>query len=758
VLGNATSTIQVDSAATTMTISTPITGSGGLVKTGLGTLDLTSSTSNSYNGQTFVDSGILQLNNPAGTIAIIGDGTATKASGANFQTGADLVVNGGTLLISSGSNNVLDPSLTVTLASGTMNIGKSSQTIYDFNGTGGTFIAPRGSSWTVTDPNYFGVRAEFVSTINDTNVGMSQGSVVVVHGDEGFGLGGNGVWTVNAPGGGNTTALTFSQQDANNDSSQIRINSESGSNTAAGMMVLNGDVVSSLTYGGASIINGQSQIDQSGVGNGPWADNGYGSLRGILDLGGAARTFTIGAATHDASNPLDPGVDMLVSAQIQNGGIIKAGAGTLFLSNAGNGQPNSAVANSFTGGVTINAGTVEIDANTSLGATSGIATINGGTLEAIANTTISSSRGFALGSSSSAIQVDSGSTYTISGTIADNGANAGTLNATGGGTLVLSSVNNSYSGGTSISQGTVSISSDSNLGSLSGGVTLNSGATLAVTGTGGVTSSRNFTLGTGGGTLNVSASQTFTASGNGAWSVANGGGLSLSGPGTVAFNAGSGSYGSEANPLSITASSGALIGTATVLGNITINSGASVSPGAAAVPGTLTFTGTTAGNGTLASGGSFGFNIVNAAGDSLTQAGTNWNLLALSNMTVNSTSAAPFDVNVAGTPSNFNPTQAYQWDFITATGGLPGSINANEFALDTHLFGDATSGTFSIAVGTGVGGIGYVALDYSPSAVPEPGSMILAGLASLGMAGMGWRQRRRRQPIGESDATQPEIA
>ncbi|HEY5312723.1 MAG TPA: PEP-CTERM sorting domain-containing protein, partial [Pirellulales bacterium] len=49
-------------------------------------------------------------------------------------------------------------------------------------------------------------------------------------------------------------------------------------------------------------------------------------------------------------------------------------------------------------------------------------------------------------------------------------------------------------------------------------------------------------------------------------------------------------------------------------------------------------------------------------------------------------------------------------------------------------------------VGTMSDGVGYVAVDYNPSAVPEPGSMVLAGLAALGMTGMGWRQRRRRQP------------
>jgi hypothetical protein len=49
------------------------------------------------------------------------------------------------------------------------------------------------------------------------------------------------------------------------------------------------------------------------------------------------------------------------------------------------------------------------------------------------------------------------------------------------------------------------------------------------------------------------------------------------------------------------------------------------------------------------------------------------------------------------------------------------------------------------------GGAGYVAIDYSPAAVPEPGSMLLAGLAALSMAGMGWRQRRRQVTVSHDD-------
>ncbi|HEX3655085.1 MAG TPA: autotransporter-associated beta strand repeat-containing protein, partial [Pirellulales bacterium] len=416
--------------------------------------------------------------------------------------------------------------------------------------------------------------------------------------------------------------------------------------------------------------------------------------------------------------------------------LIKTGAGTLALLGS----------NTYSGGTTIDAGTLQINSNTSLGAIGSLATINAGTLEAVAN--IDTTRSFALGSSSSTILVDSGLTYTVGGVISETSPNTGALNATGGGTLVLSGTN-TYSLGTNVSNGTVSVSSDGNLGDASGGVTLSSGGTLAVTT--GFSSDRDFTVGSGGGALNVTSGQTFTASGAGTWSGnSSGGTLTLSGGGTVQLNTGSASYGSTGSPLSISVAAGTLSGTATVIGNITINSGGTVSPATSTgAPATLTFEGSGAGTATLNSGGNFAMNLADASGGStLTSlgagAGSNWNLLAVSSLADNLSSIALFNLTVSGSLNNFNPAQAYQWDFITSAGGLNG-VTANEFNLINGL--PTEPGTFSIAVGNTLpGGAGYVALDYSPSAVPEPGSMALAGLAALGMTGLGWRQRRRRNP------------
>ena len=80
--------------------------------------------------------------------------------------------------------------------------------------------------------------------------------------------------------------------------------------------------------------------------------------------------------------------------------------------------------------------------------------------------------------------------------------------ATGTGTLVLSGLN-TYTGGTIIDAGTLSISSDSNLGA-SGGITLASGTLNA---TGNVSGSRAVTLNTGTDTFNIASGMTFAETG-----------------------------------------------------------------------------------------------------------------------------------------------------------------------------------------------------------------------------------------------------
>ncbi|WP_176084612.1 autotransporter-associated beta strand repeat-containing protein [Martelella sp. HB161492] len=104
------------------------------------------------------------------------------------------------------------------------------------------------------------------------------------------------------------------------------------------------------------------------------------------------------------------------------------------------------------------------------------------------------------------------------------------LAKSGAGTLVLSAAN-SYSGGTQISAGTLSISSDSNLGASAGGISISS-ATLQISGT--FATTRGVTLGTLGGTIAVVGdTDTVTMKGQ----IAGSGALTKTGLGTLVVTA-----------------------------------------------------------------------------------------------------------------------------------------------------------------------------------------------------------------------------
>jgi autotransporter-associated beta strand protein len=121
--------------------------------------------------------------------------------------------------------------------------------------------------------------------------------------------------------------------------------------------------------------------------------------------------------------------------------VTKTGAGTVSLTGV----------NTYSGGTTIDGGTLIANNAASLGATSGMLTLNAGTLEI--STGFTSTRNITLGNIASTLQIDPSQIYTHTGVI----SGSGTLNKTGTGTLTLSGIN-TYTGATNISAGTLQIS------------------------------------------------------------------------------------------------------------------------------------------------------------------------------------------------------------------------------------------------------------------------------------------------------------
>jgi len=288
-------------------------------------------------------------------------------------------------------------------------------------------------------------------------------------------------------------------------------------------------------------------------------------------------------------------------------GLAMSGAGTLFLNGA----------NTFSGGTTINSGTVSVGADNNLG-TGSVTMKNGSAL------TFTSSFSFTHAltiAGNATFNASSGVTADMTTAIA-NGASAGKLIKDNAGTVNLSAAN-TYSGGTAVNGGTLSLSGSGTLGAIAASTAVNTGGTLdlgatAQTQNGGVTLAggtiQNGTLSSsatfdvqsgsasaalaGAGLLTKSTAGTATLSGTDTYTGAttvNSGTLSVSGSLTatssVVVNSGGtlDVAGSITTPTVTVNSGGTLTGIGTVDPlAVTINSGATFTPGTAGTPGTST--------------------------------------------------------------------------------------------------------------------------------------------------------------------------
>lgn len=245
---------------------------------------------------------------------------------------------------------------------------------------------------------------------------------------------------------------------------------------------------------------------------------GFGSAGALRSLNG---TNTVSGAVSLATSSL-VGVDsgtLTVSGIVSGNGtsLTKVGAGTLVLSNT----------NTYSGGTVVNAGTVQVNADTRLGAVPGAVsasniTLNGGTLATTFTGTLATNRGVSLGSAGGTLETVGATTLTYGGVVAGSGA----LTKSGAGTLTLTGTN-TYSGGTVFAGGRVNINSDARLGAAPSSATTNNltftGGTLATSTTMTLDANRGINVAAGGGALNVANATTLTFGGT----ITGEGGLSL---------------------------------------------------------------------------------------------------------------------------------------------------------------------------------------------------------------------------------------
>ncbi|MFA7234648.1 MAG: autotransporter-associated beta strand repeat-containing protein, partial [Terrimicrobiaceae bacterium] len=186
------------------------------------------------------------------------------------------------------------------------------------------------------------------------------------------------------------------------------------------------------------------------------------TVAGAVDLGGNTRIFDVGEGSAET--------DLLISGQISNGGLTKNGDGRLLLTGA----------NDYSGGTTVNAGTLAVSGAGTLGSTAGFVTVNGGILNLGGSTFTASAFSLNGGSvQNGSISSTSGTDFSQGGSSNTNIEGSGGVTVGGGATVTLSG-NNTYSGETQV-DGTLIAGSSTAL-SANSAYTVNSGATLNLNG------------------------------------------------------------------------------------------------------------------------------------------------------------------------------------------------------------------------------------------------------------------------------------
>ncbi|WP_260590772.1 autotransporter-associated beta strand repeat-containing protein [Variovorax sp. DXTD-1] len=575
-LGAGNGTVDVNNAATTLTVSGAVVQQAGgnrrLTKNGAGTLVL--SGTNTYTGGNTVNAGVLRAGSTQAFGALSGAGVMTLANAAgvtldlnNFSNsigplnggganGGNVTLGSATLRIASGNGNYSG------VISGTGGVWRTDGGNQTFNGCNNTYTGVtnlQGATLTVdclaNGGAASGIGASSNASANLTftngNLNYTGGTVSI---DRGFNLAGYGVIDVVSG-----TTLGFSGQ---------VIGGGELYKDNAGTLVLSGN----NTYTNNTRVRGGTLRAGSntafGTTNSFWLDNTAGALldlnnfnanAGALIGGGAAGgNITLGTGTLTIRDGLGQTYAGAISG---TGNLIKNGGGTQTLSGC-----NS----SYSGTTTINAGVLAVGClpnggvNSAMGASSAAPAnlvLNGGTLRYTGGGD-STDRQFTLGTNGGTLDAsgagiiefassapvtlagaNTARTLTLTGTntgynllaaqLDNNGAGVTSLTKTGTGTWRLTNANSTYTGVTRINGGVLSVDQLANGGQASSigassnaaaNLVIGNGSTLRYTGAGSTTD-RQFTLDTG---------VTFIeSSGTGALQFTNTGAVTLTGANTA---------------------------------------------------------------------------------------------------------------------------------------------------------------------------------------------------------------------------------
>src|SRR5271166_6175333 len=519
-----------------------VSGTGSGVKEGTGTLVLIAA--NTYTGGTTISGGTLQIGNGGTTGSIVGNVTDNAAlvfdrsdnvtfSGAISGTGS-LTQNGGGTLVLTGTNTYGGGT---TISAGTLQIGSGSTSgsitgdvtdngtlAFDrsdsvtfagvISGTGGLVQLGIGGTLILTGTNTYTGGTTISDGILQLGNGGTSGSIV-------GNVSNSGVFAIDRSDkyifSGNITGTGSFEQSGSGTTILSGANTYSGT-TTVDSGTLEAGSTTAFSQSSAFVVDGV--LDLHGFNTSIGSLTGTGS---VTNNGSTAVILTLG---NDNSNTIFSGI--LENGIIAALGLTKTGTGTLILT--GN--------NTYTGGTTINAGTLALGSGGSIASSSGLTLAASGAgfdVSAGGNQTIQDLSGVA-GST-----INLGANTLTAGT-ADSTSFAGVISGTGaftkqgGGTLTLSGAN-TYMGATTIDAGTLALG-------LGGSIVSSRGLTLAASGAGfDISAGGNQTIqdlsGVAGSTINLGANTLTAGTANStsfAGVISGTGGLTKQGSGTLTLS------------------------------------------------------------------------------------------------------------------------------------------------------------------------------------------------------------------------------
>ncbi len=284
------------------------------------------------------------------------------------------------------------------------------------------------------------------------------------------------------------------------------------------LTVTSGGVAGGLTGTSSILVNSGGQLDLDTVTT-PWQLGPNAGTTSVITLNGTGESpgfagalmFAVtGSTASSLANPValstNSSIGVVTSTQnISLNGIV---SGSGMLTKVGLGTLTLAKANTYTGGTTLSAGTLNVNAVETPGTSgplgaSGTISFGGGTLQFSATNSFDYSSRFST-AASQAYSLDTNSQSVTVGTALTS--SGGSLTKLGLGTLTLPAAN-TYTGNTTVSAGTLAITGSGSLAS-SPKISVATGATLDVSG---VTSGANFSGTTSSFTL--AANQTLVGAG-----------------------------------------------------------------------------------------------------------------------------------------------------------------------------------------------------------------------------------------------------